>query len=130
MAALMEIKPQRVALGWIFCFGGECVGKLLSSCSACGPGAVPEQYKRGTFSLFAHSLFSPPPPWDQGESEALSFILPPLGFLITFSALIPCGFLSTAGYGRGKWPKLCMERGCFFSEMSHEFWPRCASHWA
>ncbi|XP_064255788.1 feather keratin 1-like [Passer domesticus] len=47
MAALMEIKPQRVALGWIFCFGGECVGKLLSLCSACGPGAVQEQYKRG-----------------------------------------------------------------------------------
>ena len=53
MAALMEIKPQRVALGRIFCFAGECVGKLLSLCSACGPGAVQQHYKRGTFSLLS-----------------------------------------------------------------------------
>lgn len=129
MAVFMEIKPQRVALGRIFFFGGECVGKLLPLCSACGPGAVQEQYKRGTFSSLCHPLLSPPSPWDQGESEALSF-LAPLSFLIPFFALIPCGLLRTACHGRGKGQKLCMERGWVLAEVSPEFWPRCGSVWA
>lgn len=46
MAMLMEIKAQPVALGRIFCFGGESVGKLLPLCSDCAPGAEQGQYKR------------------------------------------------------------------------------------
>lgn len=45
MAALMEIQPQRVVLGRIFCFGGECVGKLVPLCRASGPGAVRNSIK-------------------------------------------------------------------------------------
>lgn len=47
MAVLMETKTQPGALGQIFCFRDECVGKLLSSCSDCGPEAVLEPYKKG-----------------------------------------------------------------------------------
>uniref|UniRef100_A0A8U7NYY6 Keratin n=1 Tax=Corvus moneduloides TaxID=1196302 RepID=A0A8U7NYY6_CORMO len=47
MALLMETKTQPGAVGHIFCFRDECVGKLLSLCSDCGLGAALEQYKKG-----------------------------------------------------------------------------------
>lgn len=67
MAVLMEIKAQPVALGRIFCFGGESVGKLLPLCSACVPGAVQGQYKRELWSSLSHPLLLPSSAWHQGE---------------------------------------------------------------
>ena len=72
MAVLMETKTQPVPLGRIFCFGGESVGKLLTACSDCTPGAVQEPYKSGSFSSLSHPVLLPPSPWEEGESEGLS----------------------------------------------------------
>ncbi|XP_064256155.1 feather keratin 1-like isoform X1 [Passer domesticus] len=56
MAVLTETKTQPGAFGRTVCFGDESVGKLLPLCSACGPGAVQEQYKSRTFSSLSHPL--------------------------------------------------------------------------
>ncbi|KAL9823747.1 feather keratin 1-like [Geothlypis trichas] len=55
---VMENKTQPGALGGIFCFEDESVGKLLSSCSDLGPGAPQEQYKSSSISSLSHPLLS------------------------------------------------------------------------
>ena len=95
MAALVETKPQPVALGRLFCLGGESVGKLVPACSDREPGAVQEQYKSGPFSSLSHPLFSPPSPWEEGESEAPSLPPPrfPLGFLSVYLPFVLHGVM-------------------------------------
>ena len=109
MAVLMETKTQPVPLSRIFCFGGESVGKLLPACSDCAPGAVQEHYKSGPFSSLSHPLLSPPSPWEQGESEALSPARrrsPPV-YLNAYVPLCPMLGLERLVMGEGRGQKIC-----------------------
>lgn len=108
MVALMETETPPGALGQIFCFRDESVGRLPSSCSDCGPGAGLEQYKMGPAK---HSLIHSPLLHLTGNKVSLEPFLvlllillglllfphnPLLGLLLTFPKP------STAHRGRGK----------------------------
>lgn len=109
---VMENKTQPGALGGILCFRDESVGKLLSSCSDCGPGAAQEQYKSCSISSLPHPLLScTQSHWEQGKSEALysSFIhshhCASMEFFSTKLSLLSIPDSGFAFYGRGKGTK-------------------------
>lgn len=83
MAMLLEIKAQPVALGRIFCFGGESVRKLYPCVMTVGLGQCKGNIRQSSSSL-SHPLLLPQSVWDQGElghfSPLLFLPLPPLIF--------------------------------------------------
>lgn len=97
MAALTETKAQLVALGRIFCFGDESVGKLLPLCSDCGPGAVQQKYKSQPFSSLSHPVLLSPSHWEQGKVEDFSALPPSILLPSVFCTYLP--LCSMPGHG-------------------------------